>query len=221
MAKGDHPLESLNINLDSLAKSNEAGSARRAQELLQRIAALHDEGYYAVAPDVVSINCVLNAWARSDDRNAPQKAVDLVLEELEKDRTEAHFPNLITMNTLIHSFAKRGMAEQAELILRTMSSKYGIEPDTISYNSCIFGFAKANKPRKCEELLKEMIEESRKSPAKDVKPDTVTFNTVLSAWGRSYHWSAPNRAESLLRHMEQMYQAGNDHVEPDNYSYSR
>jgi pentatricopeptide repeat protein len=210
------------MNLDSLAKSNQVGSANMAQELLQRISALHEEGYYSVAPDVVSINCVLNAWAKSNDRVAPQKAIDLVLEELAKDRRTENFPNIISLNTIIYLFAKRGMTEQAEKVLRTMNTKYGIQPDTISYNSCIFAYANANNPQKCEELLKEMIELSRDALCTtDVKPDTVTFNTVLTAWSHSNHWSAPNRAESLLRHMERMYRAGNDDIEPDNYSYSR
>jgi hypothetical protein len=74
--KGNNsPLQSLNINLDSLAKSNQPGSASRAHELLLRIEALHQEGYYAVAPDIVSLNSVLNASALSNEPFAAEKAL--------------------------------------------------------------------------------------------------------------------------------------------------
>ena len=52
------------MNLDALARAN---AAERAQELYNRIAALHQEGYYAVAPDVVSFNSVLKACQKNPD----------------------------------------------------------------------------------------------------------------------------------------------------------
>ena len=132
LARGNHPLVSLNLNLDSLAKS---GAAPRAQELLQRIEALHEEGYYQVAPDVVSYNSVLNAWARSSS-----EPVERAVELFQKQVLDSHVrPTLVTYNTLILAFSKRGQAEDARHILEFLLEQGGdIRPDTISFNSVLY-----------------------------------------------------------------------------------
>ena len=73
LQQGNNPLISLNMNLDALARSKNA--APRAQELLERIHALYEEGYYEVSPNVVSYNSVLKAWKEGDN---PQKAYELL-----------------------------------------------------------------------------------------------------------------------------------------------
>jgi pentatricopeptide repeat protein len=205
----NNPLQSLNINLDSLAKSNQPGSASRAHELLQRIEALHQEGYYAVAPDIVSLNSVLNAWALSNEPFAAEKALRLLHDNEDLE------PNVISFNTVILAFAKRGAVTEAHELLQKMEIDYGLQPDTISYNSLLYGYAHANQPERAESLLKQMMRTS-------VKPDTISFNTVLLAWSKSNE--NPNkvcqRAEELLQHMELLHQAGNENVAPDVYSYT-
>lgn len=209
--RGNHPLHSLNMNLDSLAKSSQPGSAARAQELLQRIEALHQEGYYAVAPDIVSLNSVLNAWANSSEKDAAEKAMQLLDEELEKME-----PNVVSINTIILAFAKRGAAKEADELLHKMEHSYNVTPDTISYNSLLYAYAQANQPEHAERVLKEMMQLS----SLFVKPDTITFNTVLLAWAKSGHRKACQRSEELLKHMITLHEAGNDDVAPDVYSYS-
>ena len=204
------PLQSLNIKLDSLAKSNQLGAAARAQELFQRIEALHQEGYYAVAPDVVSLNSVFNAWAQSNEEFAAEKALQLL------HANESLEPNVISFNTIIWAFAKRGAAVEAHDLLHKMESDYGLQPDIISFNSLLYAYAQANQPDRAESLLKEMMR------GLTAKPNTISFNTVLLAWSKSNanHTKVCKRAEELLKHMELLYQAGNENVAPDVYSYT-
>jgi pentatricopeptide repeat protein len=209
LERGNHPLVSLNLNLDSLAKS---GAANRAQELLHRIEALHEEGYYDVAPDAVSYNSVLNAWARSTDESSADRAVDL-LQSMRETETVVT-PNLVTYNTLILAFAKRGLAQNAEAVLRAMQES-SIQPDIISFNSVLYAWAFLKEGEKAESLLKEMISLTVQGNNTDVKPDTISFNTVLHA----YRYN-PRRASLILKHMETLHEAGNDDVEPDVYSYT-
>jgi pentatricopeptide repeat protein len=210
-SKNNLPLQSLNINLDSLAKSNQPGAASRAQELLQRIEALHQEGYYAVAPDIVSLNSVLNAWANSNEQNAAEKALQLL------DESETLTPNIISFNTIILAFSKRGAAKEAHEVLARMESEYHLQPDTISYNSVLYAYAQANQPERAEALLKQMMRVEN-----PVKPDSISFNTVLLAWSKSdcNNRKICQRAEELLKHMEILHKAGNPHVAPDVYSYT-
>lgn len=208
LACGNHPLVSLNLNLDSLAKS---GAAPRAQELLQRIEALYEEGYYQVAPDVVSYNSVLNAWARS-----PSEPVERAVELFQKQVNSHVRPTLVTYNTLILAFSKRGQAEDAENILRFLLEEAGdIRPDTISFNSVLYALAVQGDGVAAESLLKEMMQRAADGDV-HVKADTISFNTVLHAYRND-----PERAQNLVAHMETVYQAGNEDVEPDVYSYTR
>ena len=58
------PIISLNMNLDYLAKSGQRDAHIRAEEMLQRIEALHEDGYYEKSPDVCSYNSVINAYGK-------------------------------------------------------------------------------------------------------------------------------------------------------------
>lgn len=104
----NHPLRSLNMNLDSLASSGQQGAAARAQELLQRIEALHDEGYYQIAPNIVSYNSVLKAWA--NEQGGADHAMDLFVDMTEKDGQRV-VPDTVTFNTLIWAYAREGRGE--------------------------------------------------------------------------------------------------------------
>lgn len=87
--KQHDPLLSLNLNLDAMAKTADAPVA---QELLSRIRALHQEGYYEAAPDVVSSNTVLKAW--KEDNN-PEKAYEYLQQMLDQDdvKVDGKFPH--------------------------------------------------------------------------------------------------------------------------------
>jgi len=53
-----------------------------------------------------------------------------------------------------------------------------------------------------------------------VKPDTVTYNTVIKALVESRHPSSGERAEALLMHMEECVGAGDLSVKPDSVTYT-
>jgi pentatricopeptide repeat protein len=191
---GHHPLLSLNLNLDALAR---AQAAERAQELYHRIAALHVEGYYAVAPDVVSFNSVLKAW-QSDPVQALEfwKTASGAGSELQL--------NVRSYNTLILSLAKAGLFDQALLVLRQMqetaadASSYGamiILPDRITYNTVLLAAAVSRETaaaKAAEELLREMIK------SEYLQPDTISYNTVIDAWS---NLAKPDRAEYWLQQL--------------------
>jgi hypothetical protein len=68
-----------------------------------------------------------------------------------------------------------------------------------------------------EALLLEMLQRG------DVKPDLISFNTVLNAWSRfvPYDQDAPRKAEELLNFMKELHDKGSlKNCEPDAYSYT-
>jgi pentatricopeptide repeat protein len=196
------PLQSLNKNLHSLATSGQVGAAARAQELLQRIEALHHEGYYAVKPDVSSYNAVLNAWAKAfDDPEATQRAMEL-LNDMQ--------PNLISYNTLLWGLCQRGMISEALRVFQRMQDDY--TPDLITYNSLLYGHAQANQPHEAHALLQQLL-----SSQSTHSPDIISWNTVLYAWTKTGH---ATKAHQVLQLLQQQHKAGNLQVAPDVYSYT-
>jgi pentatricopeptide repeat protein len=231
LEQGNRPLLSLNLNLDALAQRR---AAPRAQELLQRIHALYQEGYYEVSPDIVSYNSVLKAW--KEDNN-PDKAYELLQDMLRIDNSYSADDNtnndessyiqvdVISFNTVILAFAKTGNYPQAEDLLRQMQRRSDLpDPDTVTYNAVLYAFAQSpdqGTAIQAENLLREMMTPQNNV---NVTVDTTSFNTVLYAWSqmaKDASTLAPaHRAQQLLEHMEGLAAAGNPNVDPDVYSYT-
>lgn len=60
-----------------------------------------------------------------------------------------------------------------------------------------------------------MIESSKHDP--NVKPDAVTFSTVMDAWARA---ARPDRAVAVLTAMYDDYLAGNEKAKPDRQAFN-
>ena len=153
LTHGNHPLLSLNMNLDALAR---AQAPERAQELYQRIAALYAEGYYATAPDVVSFNSVLKAWQQN-----PSKALEFWETALEHNDDDEEEEDALQNNSQSHPRKGRRTAL--------------VEPNVRSYNTFLLALARAGMYEHAETLLLQM-EDSL------VVPDRVTYNTVLLSY---------------------------------------
>ena len=121
------PVRSLNMNLDYLAKSGQRDAAKRCEEMLTRIEALHDDGYYEKPPDVVSYNSVINALAHG--RATKQSRRSQAKQLMQRMEEKGIAPNAITWNTLLRCILKEiwerkwerpAMVEEAETILEEM-----------------------------------------------------------------------------------------------------
>jgi pentatricopeptide repeat protein len=193
---GHHPVLSLNLNLDALAR---AAAPARAQELYQRIQALYEEGYYAAQPDVVSFNSVLKAW-QSD----PEQAVAFW-----ETAVGQQTPNVRSYNTLLLSLAKAGMMDQAVSVLRHMQSQTHVVEDRITYNTVLLAAAvepTCSSVRAAEGILKELI------ASEYLRPDVISYNTLLAAFAETGNAA---KAEYWLRHMKRQ-----SNVKADVYSYT-
>jgi len=228
------PIISLNMNLDYLAKSGQRDAAIRAEEMLQRIEALHDDGYYEKSPDVCSYNSVINAYAHGKVSGASGHAHRL-MKRMEEKGIE---PNSITWNTVLRCLLnevreanKKEVSEEkvedAESIIANMED-LGLV-NTISYNTVISILSKSKLPdaaERSEVWLNRMIDQFEKTGDDRIQPDTCSFNSVIHAYANTNRFSAgaPQRAkmaEKIINRMERSYQSGeNDQVKPDVVSYS-
>ena len=53
-----------------------------------------------------------------------------------------------------------------------------------------------------------------------MKPNTISFNSVISAWAKSGERGAAQRAESILKRMQELHEAGNPDVKPNTISFN-
>jgi pentatricopeptide repeat protein len=99
------------VLLDAYASSKSPGSARRAEELLNK---LDEEGI----ANAVSFNTVIKAWKSSNDPDGPVRA-----ERIVERMKELGIVDTISYSTLIAAYAntgKRDSAERADAILEDM-----------------------------------------------------------------------------------------------------
>jgi len=234
------PIISLNMNLDYLAKSGQRNAAKRCEEMLLRIEAMHEDGYYEKAPDVVSYNCVINAYAHgrasTTTNTSRSEEARRLMERMEEKGLK---PNTITWNTLLRCILKEvgdrkwkqfsaKKVEEAESILINMES-LGLS-NTISYNTVISTISKSkldDAAERAESWLRRMMELYEATQSEKIQPDTCSFNSVIHAYANTRSGNvtqAPQRArraEELIHQMESLYKSGeNDNVKPDVVTYS-
>ena len=53
----------------------------------------------------------------------------------------------------------------------------------------------------------------------DVKPDNISFNTVLSAWAKMKSKKGMDRAEEILHRMQEMANDDDSNIRPDRVSF--
>jgi hypothetical protein len=54
----------------------------------------------------------------------------------------------------------------------------------------------------------------------DVTPNTVSFNSVITAWANSRDPSAGRRAKAILNQMLELHEAGNADAKPDTTTFN-
>jgi len=180
----DPDVVSYNIAIDALAKR---GRGLDAERILRRMM-LKSTTTTKVAPDLITFNSVMAAWSKSNVADGPDRCLRL-LEEMKELKIK---PHTVTYTTIITSFAKRGRAEEAEDMLRSMMQQKGNNnskkggsssiprPNEFSFNAVLAAWANANVqdgPERCIRLLKEM---------KDFlgfdQPPTDTRNTITDVF---------------------------------------
>jgi len=82
-----------------------------------------------------------------------------------------------TYNQVMTAYAKNRDVEMVERLNEEAINKYGIMPSVSRYNALILALAKDGKALDAEKVLREM-------KANGLKPDQVSFTTVIDAYKR-------------------------------------
>ena len=83
-------------------------------------------------------------------------------------------PNVVTFNTLVHGWCKRGDMEMATKVF-DLTSKMNVVPNVRSYTTLMRGWCEKG----CEDRAIEVMERMK---AAGVRPDVVTLNTLIRSY---------------------------------------
>lgn len=120
----------------------------------------------------------------------------------------AHFPlqpNIYTYSMILDALAfgqpdKVQSEDQIRRELQNNSTKAALSKDT--HGNIGWYFMETSAPELSEKLLHRLMEESKTNQY--LRPTIVTFNSVINAWSRSRLPEAPERAEAILRMIQQL-----------------
>ncbi len=186
-----------------------------------------------------SLRCyatVLDGWCKSRYNGAEVKAEELFhrMRQRHGDDIDVRYYNNV-MNRIAVS-GKKDAGKEAERLLNILidsykSGKGNIMPDRSSFNTVIKAYARTptntkngKQAAKDARRILSMMEDASSSGlggiAKDIEPDKVSCTSILTAWANSAERDAGEKAEQLLKRMEDMYSMGNQGIKPDTVTYN-
>jgi pentatricopeptide repeat protein len=195
---------------------------RHMQYMSRRVGGRDGPRQERAAPNLHTFNTVLFALAQHGLALDAERLFD----EMKDDASVS--PNSMSYTNLIHSHAKTGLSNSPdrcrELLLEMeMGIDEGnarIKPTPTTYSAVIKACG-SHSGDDAEAILWRMQERFINSMDKVCSPPTThVCNSVLRVWANSREGMAPQRAESILRWMQEQYAKGiNDSVQPDKTSF--
>lgn len=239
-----------NSVITAWARSRENGgvSARSAEALLRKMYDLFNDERYeydeGMKPDARSWNAVINAVARSRDKDCANRA-KFLLDEMGRLYNEGNtdlMPDALTFGAIINAYAnshEEGASDKASQLLLHMESLYQLgfenaKPTTFVYNACMNALAKDpmtmlngngntlgdSRAGQAEQLLNSMEKRYEKGRDYRVMPDCISYSTVINAYANSNTEESGIRADAILRRMTHRFLLGDTKCRPNAVAYT-
>jgi pentatricopeptide repeat protein len=238
--------QSYSALLVSLSQSRSREAGERGERILRLMETLAKSGDLESTPHLISYNCVLDCWAKTNRPGAAKRA----LEFLHKMAQNGVHPDVYSYNIVLHALAQQGQPQEAHQLMNRMLG-LGVIPDVTTYNTLLSAWSKSKLPEAPQRAIK-LFAQMKQQPSvmldlvtfntvlncygktgnperaeqllgdlcrgiyPSVHPDRTSFNTVIAAWSRSRHPDAGQRAEQVLNKMQELGGA----VRPDTISYN-
>lgn len=239
-----------NSVITAWTRSRENGglSARHAEALLRKMYDLYNDNRYEydedMKPDARSWNAVINAVARSRDKDCANRAKYL-LDEMGRLYNEGQadlLPDALTFGAIINAYAnsfEEGASDKASQLLLHMESLYQLgfenaKPTTFVYNACMNALAKDpltirrgagnelgdSRAGQAEQLLNSMEKRYEEERDYRIMPDCISYSTVINAYANSNAGDSGIRADAILRRMAYRYLLGDTKCRPNAVAYT-
>lgn len=193
--------------ISSWGRRKSLSSAQKAEELLERIIEENLAGNPHAELAVNHFNAAMDGYAKVGNPEGVQR----ILRRMETVRSEhnhlSHLkPDVFSMSTLATAWAKSRLPEaavKAEGILRYMDVRK-LTPNTITYNTVLHALAVGNqidKAVRAEDIVNHMKE--RHDAGEDCAPDIYSYQCLIQAWAKTSLPGSPQKAEQILRFLDQ------------------
>ena len=120
----------------------------------------------------ITYGCLINACIKNNELS---KAFELY----ESLKNESYEMNTILYTTLIKAYTKQKDLNKVVEIFNTMKKTVNSKPNIITYNSIIDCCIKCNNFNLAYEYFKEMLFDINNSSENSIRPDIVTFSTLI------------------------------------------
>lgn len=220
---------SYNIVVDSWCKSGREDSPEQVMEILNAMENDFKDGIIAHKPDGYTFSSVIGCYIKFGRPNAAQKG-----EELLKRMKNLYYNwggepvSTSVYNAVINAWASSrsaGASTRVKQLLNEMEVNHATDPavpapNRITYNTVIKAMRNgaAEDAQFAEKVL--LLLESKGVENSDLLPDSYSYTSVISAYGKS---QVPNKAEKALEILERMLcatQFGNIAANPTVLSFN-
>ncbi|CAN7016786.1 unnamed protein product, partial [Brassica oleracea var. botrytis] len=137
-----------------------------------------------IHPNAHTFNVLTNVFCNGSGFNQ----VNDFLEKMEEE--EGFEPDLVTYNTLVSSYSRRGRLKEAFYLYKIMYRRR-VVPDLVTYTSLIKGLCKEGRVREAHQTFHRMVD-------RGIKPDCVAYNTLVYAYCKE---GMMEQAKRLLHEM--------------------
>ena len=199
-----------------------AGNLQHAQNFLEWMDNINQAKKYPLIPSVPCFQALISSYTK--DVCDPNKAERIFMRLLELVKS-----NLLNIgssaftqsaNSIIHAFAKEGQPEKAFEMLLFIDRADRVQLDSFSFNAVMSGYLRKGEPQKCLQVL-ELMEEMLERGYSELKPTTVSYNSVMQSLIESSSNSneTVHRVEEIFSRMLKMSRDNNG-VKPDSRTYN-
>lgn len=223
---------SYSMVIDSLSKLGLSKEASDLLQTMNDLSQSNPARY--IKPDTMTYNSVINSFSQEQNRFIEKKSSDSedsaafsvdnaeeaeqllrkMLMDYEQGLNLDALVDTTTYNTVMKVWSYSGRADagaNAERLLNEMWTRVinkgwaNITPDQFSYSTVVSAWARSGLGEKGAEKSEALLEEMEYYHRKGYSgPNTYCCNAVLNAWAKSNSMYALNKAEAIIRRMEEL-----------------
>jgi hypothetical protein len=205
--------------------------AQKAEQVLQLMWDGYKKGGNTLAePNLHVYTSILNAWGHSKASYAAERCETILQQMHDMHNTDLLRdckPDLYAYTAVFHSWGasqNKDSGRRAEMLFRRMLTRFrggdeSLRPDATAYSSVLNAYIGGPNAPRAEDILLEMVSDYLNGN-NSAKPCLRHFNVVVTVWSKTESPHAPERAESILHRMHELYNVGALDFKPNSYSYS-
>ena len=220
--------------IHAIGNSLDPSAPELAENILRHLYDLHDTKQMgSMKPMTATFNAVITAMARSTfrrGRKMARRAEQLLVEMFRRtERGEKNVqPNVKSWGGVMLAWAESGLpdaAKNAQRVLDKMEALYRsgdsmVEPNVVCYTTVMGAWCRVGQVDEAEEILKKMEEKYEITGDKDVRPNSISYVTMIDGFVRQNVPNAAQRAQETVDRMMKLYAKDVGFIKPSKIVYN-